>query len=138
MLGYLIKLTFNLCPEVFMRALILIISIISGSSFAHEFREYDYIIMTNSECENYDEATTILKELNTYIEANAPNSTYIRCGMNSEGNQGCLIMADSFEAYEENMSWGETDEEWNRLLRQAWNKCGIDDFGFGAESLTFE
>ena len=41
-------------------------------------------------------------------------------------------MADSFEAYEENMSWGETDEEWNRLLRQAWNKCGIDDFYFGA------
>ena len=32
-------------------------------------------------------------------------------------------MADSFEAYEENMSWGENDEESNRLLRQAWNKC---------------
>ena len=72
MLKYLTKLTFNLCTEVVMRAFILIVSIIiSGYSFAHEFREYDYAIMTNSECENYDEATTILKELNTYIEANA-------------------------------------------------------------------
>ena len=122
-----------------MRAIILLISIIiSGSSFAHEFREYNYAIMTNSKCENYDEAITILKELNNYVEANAPNSTHIRCGMNSAGKQGCLIMADSFEAYEENMSWGETDEEWNRLIRLAWNKCGIDDFGFGVESLIFE
>ena len=58
-----------------MRTLILIFSIFFfSSSSAHGFREYDYAIMTNSECENYDEATTILNELNTYIEANAPNS----------------------------------------------------------------
>ena len=60
-----------------MKTFILIVSIIiSGSGFAHEFREYNYAIMTNSECENYVEATSILNELNNYIEANAPNSTY--------------------------------------------------------------
>ena len=122
-----------------MRTLILIVSIImSGPCLAHDFRKYDYAIMTKSECENYGEAISILKELNTYMEANAPNNMYMRCGMNLEGKRGCLMMTDSFEAYEENVSWGENDEEWSRLIRLAWNKCGIDDFGFGAESLTFE
>ena len=38
-----------------MRALIVIVSIIiSGPCFAHDFREYDYAIMTKSECENFE------------------------------------------------------------------------------------
>ena len=139
MLSYLKKLTFNLSTEVVMRALILIVSIIiSGYSFAHEFREYDFAVISKSECENYGEAISIYKEINNYMEANAPNSMYMRCGMDLEGNRSCLFMTDSFEAYEENLSWGEEDEEWTRLIRLAWNKCGIDDFGFDSEAVTFE
>ena len=111
-----------------MRAFIVIVSIIiSGYSFAHEFREYDFAVISKSECENYGEAISIYKEINTYMEANAPNSMYMRCGMDLEGNRSCLFMTDSFE-----------DEEWNRLIRLAWNKCGIDDFGFDSEAVTFE
>ena len=122
-----------------MRVFFLIISIIyGGSSFAQDFRQYDFVVMTINECENYDEAITIFKELNTYIETNTPYSTFMRCGMNLQGQLGCLVMTENYQTYEENMSWAETDETWSRLIRQAWKVCGIDDFGFGSEAISFE
>ena len=122
-----------------MRTLILIFSIFFFSfSSAHESREYGFAMTTNNECENYDEAITIFKELNTYIETNTPYSTFMRCGMNLQGQLGCLVMTENYQTYEENMSWAETDETWNRLIRQAWKECGIDDFGFGSDTLTFK
>ncbi len=33
---------------------------------------------------------------------------------------------------------GEEDEEWNQIIRQVWKECGIDDFGFDSEAVTFE
>jgi hypothetical protein len=62
----------------------------------------------------------------------------MRCGSNTDGQLGCIILTESYEAYEENMTWGETDETWNELIRQAWKECGIDDFGFGSDTLTFK
>ena len=58
--------------------------------------------------------------------------------MDLEGNRSCLFMTESFEAYEENLQGGEEDEELTRLICLARNKCGIDDFGFDSEALTFE
>ena len=122
-----------------MRALILIFSIFFFSSTsAQDLTEYGFAMTTNNECENYDEAITIFKELNTYIETNTPYSTFMRCGMNLQGQLGCLVMTENYQTYEENMSWAETDETWSRLIRQAWKVCGIDDFGFGSEAISFE
>jgi hypothetical protein len=47
-------------------------------------------------------------------------------------------LAESYDAYEENQSFWETDEEWNRLIRLAWKECGVDDFSFGRKAITFE
>ena len=109
-----------------MRVFILIISIIyGGSSFAQDFRQYNYAVMT-------------INEFITYEQANAPNSTLTRCGMRSDGKMGCLVLAESFEAFNENSLWAETDEEWNRLIRLGWKACGIEDFYFKQDTLTFE
>ena len=122
-----------------MRVFFLIISIIyGGSSFAQDFRQYDFVVMTINECENYEEAIIKINELITYEQANAPNSTLTRCGMRSDGKMGCLVLAESFEAFEENSLWGETDEEWNKLIRLGWKECGIEDFYFKQDTLTFE
>ena len=139
MLKYLTKLTLNLFPEVVMRALILIVSIIiSGSSFAQDLNKFGFAYMSKSECENHEKAIIKLNELITHIETNAPNKSYVRCGRLADGKQGCITLDESYEAYEENLSWGEEDEKWNQLIRQVWKDCGIDDFGFDSEALTFE
>ena len=122
-----------------MRALILILSIFFFSStHAQDFRQYDFAVMTINECENYEQAMIKINEFIAYEQANAPNVTLTRCGMRSDGKMGCLILAESFEAYEENMSWGETDEDWNELIRLGWEKCGIEDFYFKQDTLTFD
>ena len=67
----------KLILERVMKAFILIVSIFFfSSSSAHESREYGFAMTTNNECENYDEAITIFKELNTYIETNTPLYIY--------------------------------------------------------------
>ena len=122
-----------------MRILILIFSLIYGSpGIAQDFREYGFAMMTDSKCDNHEEAMKYLKKVAAYVEANAPNSTYVRCGKDLEGRQGCLVMTENYEAFEANQSFWETDEEWNRLMHLAWKECGIDDFGFGRKALTFE
>ena len=122
-----------------MRTLILIVTIFwSGSSLAQDFGQYGYAIMTINECENYKEAIIKINEFIDYEQANQPNSTFTRCGMRSDGKMGCLVLSESYEAYEENTLWAVTDNEWNRLIRLAWKECGIDDYYFKRETLTFE
>ena len=122
-----------------MRSLILTFSIFFFSSTsAQDLTEYGFAYMSKSECENHEKAIIKLNELISYMEENAPNSTQIRCGRLADGKQGCLTLVENYQAYDENLSWGEEDEEWTRLIRLAWNKCGIDDFGFDSEAVTFE
>ena len=122
-----------------MRILILIFSLIySGPGIAQDFREYGFAMMTDSKCDNHEEAMKYLKKAVSYVEANAPNRTYVRCGKDLEGRHGCLVRTENYEAFDANQSFWETDEEWNRLMRLAWKECGIDDFGFGRKALTFE
>ena len=47
------------------------------------------------------------------------------------------VVAESYEAYEEYLSWGESDKTWSQWIRQAWKECGIDDFGYDSETLIF-
>ena len=49
-----------------------------------------------------------------------------------------IILAESFETFEENQLFFEKDEEWNRLISLAWNKCGIEDYYYKVDTLTFE
>ena len=122
-----------------MRSLILTFSIFFFSSTsAQDLTEYGFAYMSKSECENHEKAIIKLNEVITHIETNAPNKSFVRCGKLADGKQGCITLAESYEAYEENLSWGEEDEKWNQLIRQVWKDCGIDDFGFGSEVLTFE
>ena len=122
-----------------MRALIFTFSIFFFSSTsAQDLTEYGFAYMSKSECENHEKAIIKLNEVITHIETNAPNKSFVRCGKLADGKQGCITLAESYEAYEENLSWGEEDEKWNQLIRQVWKDCGIDDFGFGSEALTFE
>ena len=122
-----------------MKAFILIVSIFFiSSSSAQDLTEYGFAMITNNECENFEASIKSLKKLATHVETNMPNSAYMRCGSNTDGQLGCLILTESYETYEENMTWGETDDTWNRLIRQAWKECGIDDFGFGSDTLTFK
>ena len=122
-----------------MRSLILTFSIFFFSSTsAQDLTEYGFAYMSKSECENHEKAIIKLNEVITHIETNAPNKSFVRCGKLADGKQGCITLAESYEAYEENLSWGEEDEKWNHLIRQVWKDCGIDDFGFGSEALTFE
>lgn len=122
-----------------MRSLILTFSIFFFSSTsAQDLTEYGFAYMSKSECENHEKAIIKLNEVITHIETNAPNKSFVRCGKLADGKQGCITLAESYEAYEENLSWGEEDEKWNQLIRQVWKDCGIDDFGFGSEALTFE
>tara|TARA_E500000178_G_scaffold117530_1_gene117478 strand:- start:234 stop:605 length:372 start_codon:yes stop_codon:yes gene_type:complete len=123
-----------------MRAFILIVSIIiSGSSFAQDFRQYDFAaVMTINECENYEEAIKKTNEFIAYEKTIQPNSQFVRCGMRSDGKMGCIILAESFETFEENQLFFEKDEEWNRLISLAWNKCGIEDYYYKVDTLTFE
>lgn len=72
------------------------------------------------------------------IGINQPNSIFTRCGKRSDGKMGCLVLSESYEAYEENTFWADTDNECNRLIRLAWKECGIDDYYFKRETLTFE
>ena len=119
-----------------MRTLILIFSIFFfSSSSAQDISKYGFATITKNQCENIDKAFKYTDEFIKYIETNAPKSIYMKCGNHLDGKPGCLIMAESYEAYEEYLSWGETDETWNQLIRQAWKECGIDDFGYGSESL---
>ena len=121
-----------------MRALILVFSIFFiSSSSAQDLTEYGFATITKNQCENIDKALKYMDEFIKYIETNAPKRIYMKCGNHLDDKPGCLIMADSYEAYEEYLSWGETDETWSRLLRQAWKECGIDDFGYGSETLIF-
>ena len=123
-----------------MKKLVLIVSVFffCSSSYAQDLNKYGFAMMTDSKCENHNEAMKYLKQLVTYVEANAPNSTQVRCGKDLEGRQGCLVLTESYDAYEENQSFWETDEEWNRLIRLAWKECGIEDFSFGRKAITFE
>ena len=122
-----------------MRSLILTFSIFFFSSTsAQDLTEYGFAYMSKSECENHEKAIIKLNELISYMEENAPNSTQIRCGILADGKQGCLTLVENYQAYDENLSWGEEDEEWNQIIRQVWKDCGIDDFGFDSEALTFE
>ena len=122
-----------------MRVFILIISIIyGGSSFAQDFRQYNYAVMTINECENYEEAIKKTNEFIAYEKTIQPNSQFVRCGMRSDGKMGCIILAESFETFEENQLFFEKDEEWNRLISLAWNKCGIEDYYYKVDTLTFE
>ena len=122
-----------------MRSLILTFSIFFFSSTsAQDLTEYGFAYMSKSECENHEKAIIKLNEVITHIETNAPNKSFVRCGKLADGKQGCITLAESYEAYEENLSWGEEDEKWNQLIRQVWKDCGIDDFGFDSEALTFE
>ena len=121
-----------------MRSLILTFSIFFFSSTsAQDLTEYGFAYMSKSECRNHEKAIIKLNELISYMEENAPNSTQIRCGRLADGKQGCLTLVENYQAYDENLSWGEEDEEWNQIIRQVWKECGIDDFGFDSEALTF-
>ena len=117
-----------------MRILILIFSFISW--VVDFLLRFGLIICCNITF--HEKRLFYLKKVIAYVEANAPNSTYVRCGKDLEGRQGCLVMTENYEAFEANQSFWETDEEWNRLMRLAWKECGIDDFGFGRKALTFE
>ena len=122
-----------------MRALILIFSIFFiSSTSAHDPTEYGFATITKNQCENLDKAFKYLDEFIEYIETNAPKRILMQCGNHLDGKPGCLIMAESYEAYEEYLSWGETDETWDSLIRKVWNECGIDYFGFTSETLIFK
>ena len=122
-----------------MRAFILIVSIIiSGSSFAQDFSQYNFAIMTINECENYEEAIIKINEFIAYEKKIQPNRQFVRCGKRDDGKMGCIILTENFEAFEENQLFYETDEEWNRLIRLGWKECGIEDFYFKQHTLTFD
>ena len=55
-----------------MRILILIFSFIfCGSGIAKDFREYGFAMMTDSKCDNHEEAIKYLKKVLAFVEANA-------------------------------------------------------------------
>ena len=119
-----------------MRALILTFSIFFfSSSSAQDISKYGFATITKNQCENIDKAFKYTDEFIKYIETNAPKSIYMKCGNHLDGKPGCLIMAESYEAYEEYLSWGESDKTWDSLIRKVWNECGIDYFGFTSETL---
>ena len=87
-----------------MRSLILTFSIFFFSSTsAQDLTEYGFAYMSKSECENHEKAIIKLNEVITHIETNAPNKSYVRCGKLADGKQGCITLAESYEAYEENL-----------------------------------
>ena len=85
-----------------MRTLILIFSIFfSNFSYAQDISKYGFATITKNQCENIDEAFKYLDEFIEYIETNAPKRILMQCGNHLDGQAGCLLMAESYEAYEE-------------------------------------
>ena len=72
-----------------MRILILIFSLIfGGSGIAQDFREYGFAMMTDSKCDNHEEAMKYLKKVVAYVEANAPNSNICKVWKRFRGQAG--------------------------------------------------
>jgi len=122
-----------------MKLLLFIVTLLLAKpSYAVDFEKFKYVIITENKCENIDAAIKKFEMLRDYENLKAPNKQHNKCGKRYDGKLGCISITESSEAFEENISFFESDTNWINLASAMWDDCGIEYFGFERESITFE